>query len=163
MAAEEYLPITDAGELVDKDRKTIDRALRRDEFPNAIRDERDGRRPWLIPVSDLIAAGYEPISESESGTTDGRPDNGTTREDDSDPPDAKPLREEIERLEAQVSELTAQLADARARAEERERWLKHFFPVAIPGIRPAGESTEPSSGRHGDGSLPTWFDEREAS
>jgi len=54
---ETYLTLTEAAEATDRSRVTLRRYLDQGRFPNARRDEDDVNRQWLIPLSDLEAAG----------------------------------------------------------------------------------------------------------
>jgi hypothetical protein len=56
------LTLSDAAEQCGVARSTIRRALDQDRFPNAVQDD-DARGTWWVPVSDLVAAGYQPDPE----------------------------------------------------------------------------------------------------
>lgn len=56
------LTLSDAAAQCEVARSTIRRALDQDRFPNAVQDD-DARGTWRVPVSDLVAAGYQPDPE----------------------------------------------------------------------------------------------------
>jgi len=53
------LTLSDAAAQCGVARSTIRRALDQHRFPNAVQDQ-DARGTWRVPVSDLLAAGYQP-------------------------------------------------------------------------------------------------------
>lgn len=56
------LTLSDAAAQCGVARSTIRRALDQGRFPNAVQDT-DPRGTWWVPVSDLVAAGYQPDPE----------------------------------------------------------------------------------------------------
>lgn len=61
-AGDTLLTLSDAAAQCGVARSTIRRALDQDRFPNAVQDD-DARGTWWVPVSDLVAAGYQPDPE----------------------------------------------------------------------------------------------------
>lgn len=121
------LTITEAAERAGVARSTIRRALDRDDFPNAARDEDDPRGTWLIPTADLDEAGYG----ADRGTPQGAPDadGGATSSADGGvqqgaamvPLDTfRELFQHIANAEARAAKAEAELAFLRERMAARE-------------------------------------------
>jgi hypothetical protein len=95
------LTINGAAAATGRHRNTIRRALDSGKkFPNAYRHEGSG--PWLIPVADLVAAGYA-LSPPEPH----------------EPPTGEAVAE-VRRLEREVAELHERIAEIARRADVAE-------------------------------------------
>lgn len=56
---ETYLTLSEAAKVTNRSRVTLRRYLDAGRFPHAKRDEEDVNQQWLVPASDLVAAGVE--------------------------------------------------------------------------------------------------------
>ncbi|GAB2463458.1 helix-turn-helix domain-containing protein [Streptomyces incanus] len=100
-------------------RTTIRRRREAGELPGAVLDDDRG---WLIPVDDLLAAGFHlnaPAPPDEKAVGDLAP-----AERQQDPGDADALRTELERLRHEHALALADERNARALAEAEARHLK---------------------------------------
>ena len=104
------LTITQAAAAADVHPRTIRRHLPR--FPGAHQSGRSGSMsgPWLIPVDDLLAAGFKVNAVEEETPEAPRAD--------------LPPMNELEALRAEVADLRLRAEVAEARAEERERVIE---------------------------------------
>ena len=102
------LTITQAAAAAGVHPRTIRRHLPR--FPGAHQSGRSGAGPWLIPVADLLAAGFQ-VNAVEGETPEIR-DTG-----------ALPM-DELEALRSEVADLRRRAEVAEAHAEERERVIE---------------------------------------
>ncbi|MBQ0891332.1 helix-turn-helix domain-containing protein [Streptomyces sp. RM72] len=158
-------------------RTTIRRRREAGELPGAVLDDDRG---WLIPVEDLLAAGFRlnaPAPPEEKGAGDPAPagtPQGTAPEDS-----AAALRTELERLrhehalalaeergarqlaEAEARHLQARLEERGAHIEDLQRALAALTPApdraaiprpAHPTPVPAASSPGPASGEAEDAS-----------
>lgn len=126
MADDEALTITEAADRAGVARSTIRRALDRDAFPNATQDPDDPRGTWLIPVSDLVDAGYPPQDDAtdapqvdETGATGGAVGDATERA----PGTALISVEALSPLFQQIANAEARATRAELVLEAREREL----------------------------------------
>ena len=132
------------GEWSSVSRKTLQRALDKDKFPNAYRDDGpagEGSGPWMIPKADLIAEGFIPGGGRTFVATDATP-IGTQQEPhtpigptadetvgETSPMDLTPhveleqLQAKLDESERERSELLRRAEVAEAIAEERGRSL----------------------------------------
>jgi hypothetical protein len=98
------LTLSEIAELTGRDLKTIKTWRQAGRWPDAKQDE-TGRKPWRVPVADLVAAGD--LDPSQVGDVENelaaRRESKLTRE----------LREQVIRLEEQLAAAVA-LADERA-------------------------------------------------
>ena len=112
------LTISEAVQACGVSRATLKRRLGAGELPGAYKDEEGS---WRIPVDVLLAAGFrlhrpEPVHE---------------------PPQTQGYETSIvDELRDRVARLSAELADARARAEERDRALA-TLELALRTLGPA--------------------------
>lgn len=97
--------LSEAVERTEASRSTLKRLIASNAFPGAYKDTR-GR--WLIPLNDLIAAGYSPVSSIEG--------LAPTVEETTQAGDAG----EIEALRAELRVMRAERDAARAIAEAHE-------------------------------------------
>mgnify|MGYP006889975595 CR=1 FL=1 len=97
--------LSEAVERTEASRSTLKRLIASNAFPGAYKDTR-GR--WLIPLNDLIAAGYPPVSSIEG--------LAPTAEETTQAGDAG----EIEALRAELRVMRAERDAARAIAEAHE-------------------------------------------
>lgn len=128
------LTITEAADRAGVHRRTIRRALDRGDFPNARQDLKDLRQPWLIPTSDLDAAGYGPVEDPtgpdgrQSGTA--ATENGDRAQDSRSVSDLTPgtalvsvdmlsgLFQSVANAERRAAKATAELEFLRERLEQ---------------------------------------------
>lgn len=116
------LTLSQAAVATNRHRNTVRNALDAGRFPNAFREGGDG--PWVIPVTDLLAAGF--------------PVNAPQIADDDDVPEvSKQVRDggEVQRLRDEVDDLRRRLAVAEALAGERAKTLElmwAMFPPMLP-------------------------------
>ncbi|CAL9676971.1 hypothetical protein SUDANB176_07869 (plasmid) [Streptomyces sp. enrichment culture] len=108
-------------------RTTIRRRREAGELPGAVLDNDRG---WLIPVEDLLAAGFRLNAPAppDTDTTDGKAVNNQTpagtRQDTAPDETAAALQAELERLRHEHALALAQEQHARALAEAEARHLK---------------------------------------
>lgn len=115
---EDLLTIDEAARTCSVSRDTIKRRLRRGEFPAAVRGQPVGERPppWLIPLSDLVAAGLRPLCVPA----------GEAEIDRSDP---LALREALARQEALSAAREAHLLDLRTEIRRLHEQLQRMTGV----------------------------------
>ncbi len=118
--AERSLTLSEAAAASGASRVTLRRRLDAGTFPRAYRSAAGGKGrkdTWLIPVSDLVAAGFVLArGEQAAAATPGR---------------------RIAELEARVTDLEREVAVWKARAEERERHLEDLRDAL--GLRSTNE------------------------
>ena len=125
-AAKDCRRLNAQGQWSGVSRKTLQRALDKQKFPNAYRADGPagvGTGPWLIPLADLIEAGFKPNAGRSQAD-----DNTSTGQSGDAVPSSRP--DELEELQTKLAELETDRADllrraevAEAIAEERERNL----------------------------------------
>lgn len=131
------LSLTDAAQACRVSRITLKRALAAERFPNAYRTAGPagaGTGPWLIPVVDLLAAGYHPNAPDS-------PDPGS-EEQVSEEADLPPvpltweeyarLRERLARGEEQADERGRHIATLTRALEEVLRKVPELPPAPKP-------------------------------
>lgn len=121
-------------------RKTLQRALDKDKFPNAYRADGpagEGKGPWMIPRSDLLAEGFKPgagrtfVDESDATAVGTQPHTpigppqapGETSLMDETSGAIEELQSKLDESERERSELLRRAEVAEAIAEERGRNL----------------------------------------
>lgn len=123
------LTISEAVQACEVSRATLKRRLGAGELPGAYKDEEGS---WRIPVDVLLAAGFRlhrPGPVHEPAQTQGH-----------EPSIVDELRDRVARL-------TAELAEARARAEERDRALATLeLALRTLGPAPTSPNVEPTPG-----------------
>jgi hypothetical protein len=102
------LTVTEAARAAQVSKVTIRRRLEKGRFPGATQEHRGGTRAWLIPVDDLLSEGFH--LHAPAGGEDPQPLVQINTQEHSS--ELAELRRENERLRLE-------LADQRARAEER--------------------------------------------
>lgn len=132
-------------------RKTLQRALDKDKFPNAYRADGpagEGSGPWLIPLADLLAEGFTPgggrtFSDAPDATAE-----GTQPHTPIGPQGSHGETSLMDATSGELEELRSKLADAEKRAaiaeaiaEERERNLDDMRTAMR--ILEAGQTSEP--------------------
>jgi hypothetical protein len=129
------LTVTQAAQATCVDRRTIRRRVDAGDFPNAHRKTgKDGpdSGPWLIPMSDLLAAGLSLQPTEHDGPPTDQPATGS----DSEKSLRLALAEAVKRAEvaeAIAAERAAALADVRAALDLAQRMLTpRQFPVVSP-------------------------------
>ncbi|MFE6632588.1 helix-turn-helix domain-containing protein [Streptomyces rochei] len=157
-------------------RTTIRRRREAGELPGAVLDDDRG---WLIPVEDLLAAGFRlnaPAPPDEKKAV-GDPAPATTPQDAAPDESAAALRAELERLrhehalaladergarqlaEAEARHLQARLDERGAHIEDLQRALAALTPApdraaiprpAHPSPAPAASSSGPAPGEAGE-------------
>jgi predicted DNA-binding transcriptional regulator AlpA len=128
------LTLSQAAESCQTSRSTIRRKLDAKEFPNAYRDGGDDG-PWMVPVTDLIAAGLKPNAPRAEPEQVGQSEASA-------PIQGQP--EEIARLERELFEERARRKAAEEIAAERQRSLDDLR-MALRMLGP-GEQSEQGSG-----------------
>jgi len=111
------LTLTEAARAAGVDRRTLRRRLDAGELPNAYRDrgrQGPGTGPWLIPVGDLLAAGFTLNAPS--------PGPAHARHDDQGDELAE-LRHELDHLRERLARAERDRDVAQAVATERERTI----------------------------------------
>ncbi len=101
-------------------RTTIRRRREAGELPGSVLDDERG---WLIPVDDLLAAGFRlhaPTPPDKTGPEEATAGTGQT----DDPGEVAELRAELERLRHEQELVLSQERHARALAEAEARHLK---------------------------------------
>ena len=101
--------LKEAAEACQVSLKTIRRRRDKGDFPNSYRSASRAQSPWLIPVTDLIAAGLTP---------------GKPAPPEEPPGPAEPSPTELDALKAENAELRKRAEIAEAVAEEREKALE---------------------------------------
>lgn len=119
----DLLTIEQASQACGVSRDTIKRRLRRHEFPHAIRGVARGQRvpPWLIPVGDLLDAGFVPSAALAAA--------GALEGDGLD--EISHLRDRAARLEGLLLARDAHLQDLRAEV----RRLHVALRAAVSALR----------------------------
>ena len=136
-------------------RKTLRRARERGEFPNAYKADESTKAPWMIPVTDLIAAGFTPgagrtFSDAPDATPVGtqpntpigpQGSNGETSLMDETSVELEELRSKLAKAESERAELLRRAEVAEAVAEERGKNLDDVR-TAMKMLE-AGQTSEP--------------------
>jgi hypothetical protein len=102
--------ISQAARVAGVHRNTVRRYLDGEKFPGAFRE--DPGAPWLIPISDLIAAGLH----IRPPTADGRRDKAERAR--------RETQRRLDALAVQVQELTTRAESAEALLAEREHRIE---------------------------------------
>lgn len=112
------MTLTEAARETGASRSTLQRALRQGSFPNAFRSDHPsgGARPWMVPLADLVNAGFaEPPQQDDDAGDDALADDDTAAE-------LAGLRDLLDDLQGQISDVgrrtEEQLADERSRQVE---------------------------------------------
>ena len=133
-------------------RTTIRRRREAGELPGAVLDDDRG---WLIPVEDLLAAGFRLNAPAppDADTTDGKAVNtqtpAGTRQDTAPDETTAALQAELERLRHEHALVLAQEQHARALAEAEARDLKERLDeraVHIEDLQRGGPDPGPGPG-----------------
>ncbi|MEU2489578.1 helix-turn-helix domain-containing protein [[Kitasatospora] papulosa] len=118
-------------------RTTIRRRREAGGLPNSVQDEVRG---WLIPVEDLLAAGFRlhapagPDSPGASGTT-----GGAGKWQDNGPHDVLALRAELERLRHEHALAVAEAEHGRKLAEAEAGHLRAQLALRVEQLASQGE------------------------
>lgn len=124
------LTITEAVAATGAHRATLKRRLGRGDLPGAWQEERAGVRTWLIPVEDLLAAGFRPHAPR-------RGDPGAPQAPAPPWGQGAVLEREVEEWRQRAEQWRREAEVYRARAEERERALSHL-EEALKTVRELG-------------------------
>ena len=139
-------------------RKTLQRALDKDKFPNAYRADGpagEGKGPWMIPRRDLLAEGFTPgagrtfVDESDATAVATQPhtpigpqgSNGETSLMDEISGELEELRSKLAKAEDERADLLRRAEVAEAIAEERGKNLDDVR-TAMKMLE-AGQTSEP--------------------
>ena len=101
--------LKEAAEACQVSLKTIRRRRDKGDFPNSYRSASRAQSPWLIPVTDLIAAGLTP---------------GKPAPPEEPAPEPSPEPAELDKLKAEIAELRKRAETAEAVVTERERTIE---------------------------------------
>ena len=140
------------GQWTKVSRKTLRRARERGEFPNAYKADDSAKAPWMIPVTDLIAAGFTPgagrtfSDATAEGTQPNTPigpqgSHGETSLMDETSVELEELRSKLAKAESERAELLRRAEVAEAVAEERGRNLDDVRTAMR--MLEAGQTSEP--------------------
>ena len=125
------LTLSQAASACNTSRSTIRRKLDGKEFPNAYRDAGDDG-PWMVPVTDLIAAGLKPNASRPEPEQSGQTEQSSAQPD------------EVARLERELFQERERRRAAEEIAAERQRALEDLR-LALRMLGP-GEQVEQSNG-----------------
>lgn len=134
---------------------TIKRRLADQAFPHAYRVQGDQMHQlgsWLIPVTDLLAAGYRLHAPRSAGPAESvaYEPPGLARGPASGSPESAGMGAELAQLRRRVDVAEWEAAEWRARAEERERAFERFERLFAPQPQlPAAEAPPPHRRRWG--------------
>ena len=115
-------------------RKTLQRALNAGEFPNAHRANESARAPWLVPVPDLIAAGFVPGAGRailEPTPTTSQPEPAPSMPSD----ELREMTDALASMRHRAELAEAERDGAKARAETAELALRALTAGARPARR----------------------------
>lgn len=143
------LSLTDAATACDVARRTLTRALDAGKFPGAWRA--DGRQgpgsgPWMVPVVELMAAGYMPKVSEPTRAPLGAPRISSTTSSVDASAQADALTEELQALKSRLSAAEHRAEMAEALATERERALDDLRTAlrVLEASRPAPATPAPT-------------------
>ena len=142
------LTLTEAAKATRVSRKTLRRRLDSDEFPNARRlDGPTGTGPWVVPIADLLSAGFTLHSpDDDQGDEDESDDHGDEDESDDHGDDLR-IRElehelELERERRQVAD--ALRVAAERNADDLRTALRMLEAGPQPARHPGSSVSEPT-------------------
>ncbi len=140
------LTLTEATKTTGVSRKTLRRRLDSDEFPNASRLDGPagtGTGPWVIPIADLLGAGFTLHSPDDDRAEDKPDDHGVELRIHDLEHELALERERRRAAEAIAAERAAALDDLRTALALAQRMLGTSAPTPTPEQRPGSSKSEP--------------------
>ena len=144
------LTLTEAAKATKVSRKTLRRRLDSDEFPNARRLDGPtgtGTGPWVIPIADLLSAGFTLHSPDDDRAEDKPDDHGVDLRIHDLEHELALERERRRAAEAIAAERAAALDDLRTALALAQRMLGTSAPTdsptPTPEQRPGSSKSEP--------------------